>query len=233
MKKMNEVKLIQLILFSILTILSIVLILLDPGTRNYVAKNSHILVICVILWVTLILSFVFLYLDFHLFSIFHKNVTQLDHVAHADTISGIANRFSCDSLIEKYIGAPLPANMGCVMIDITNIIDINKKFGRQAGDDAIRRFSDTMHLVAAGQCFIGRNGGNKFIALFENCSAKQLTGFVDRLHAQLHQFNLQPDIPHIHCQYGVAFHSDADSEANDSITDLIASANRRIYAGKE
>ncbi|MDD2978630.1 MAG: GGDEF domain-containing protein [Hespellia sp.] len=229
MKKMNFYKTIQLILFIIITLLSLFLILLDPDTRSFVAKNSHILVICVMLWITLVLAFVFLFLDFYLFSHFRRNVKQLNQIAHADSIAGIPNRFSCDSLIEKYIGSPLPPNMGCIMIDLTNIIEINKIAGRKEGDRAIRLFSDTLHLAAAGQCFIGRNGGNKFIALFENCREDQLRTFMERFNDQINQVNAKEVITPIEYKYGAAFHSSDPAEALVGITDLIAHANNRIY----
>lgn len=230
MKKMNLYKTLQLIILTALTVLCVALILCDPGTRNYVAKNSHILVICVLLWILLLISYIFLFLDFHLYAHFRQNVKHLDKIAHADSIAGIPNRFSCDSLIEKYIGSPLPPNMGCIMIDLTNIIEINEEYGREIGDEVIRVFSETLHLVAAGQCFIGRNGGNKFIALFENCTQEQLVHFLERFHRQMEQANIHANnLPVIHYEHGAAFHSASPQEADLSITELIAHANNRIY----
>lgn len=230
MKKMTTLKLIQLAVFLLITGISMVLIVFDPDTRNYVGKNPHILVVCLLLWITLVLSFVFIYLDYHTFTGFRRNVKKLNQVAHADMVAGIPNRFSCDSLIEKYIGAPLPANIGCVMIDITNIIEINQEYGREAGDHAIRQFSDALHLVVAGQCFIGRNGGNKFIALFENCDKEQLENFVERLHSQIVESNNEDSNVKIHYKYGLAFHGvDSNTPENMQITDLISNANNQIY----
>lgn len=233
MKKMNLFKVIQLVVFVVLTILCIALVLVDPGTRNYVAKNDHIRIICMMLWLVLLLSFVFLFCDFYLFSHFRRNVKRLNQAAHADIIAGIPNRFSCDSLIEKYIGSPLPADIGCVMIDLSNIIEINQLHGREAGDAAIRHFSDTLHLVAAGQCFVGRNGGNKFIALFENCTQEQLNHFIERLNQQMKLANNHSHTLPIQYKYGIAFHGSDPSEADLGITDLISKANSRIYKKAE
>lgn len=234
MKKMTSLKLIQLIIFLLITFGNIFLILFDSETRYFVASNKHVLIVYLFLWLTLILSFVFMFLDYQLFTRFRRNVSQLNRAAHADTITGIPNRFSCDSLIEKYMGAPLPANIGCVMIDITNIIEINNSWGREAGDRAIRQFSDTLHLVAAGQCFIGRNGGNKFIALFENCSKEQLEAFVERLRFQIDQTNSKEDSFHILYKYGLAYHDAySDQQSATQITDLISRANSQIYQDEQ
>lgn len=230
MKKLNIYKTIQLLILIAVTILCFVLILFDSDTRNYVAKNSHLLTICLMLWLLLILSYLFLFLDFHLYTNVQRNVKQLDKIAYADSIGGIPNRFSCDSLIDKYIGSPLPPNMGCIMIDLTNIIEINNEYGRDTGDNVIRLFSELLHLAAAGQCFIGRNGGNKFIALFEDCTRDQLDLFMERFHGQIEQANTKAVLPVIHYEYGIAFHGTDPAEADLGITELIAHANNRIYA---
>ena len=230
MKRFNFFKAAQLLLFLIITGFCLALILFDPQTRNFVAKNEHIRLICSMLWIVLVLSFIFLFVDFQLFSGFQRSIKNLDQAVHADTITGIPNRFSCDSLIEKYIGEPLPPNMGCIMIDLTNIIDINNAYGREAGDDAIRQFSEMLHLVSAGLCFVGRNGGNKFITIFENCEKIQLVQFLNRLNEQMAIANRQGTAPVIRYKCGTAYHDGTKNDGIEQITELISLANRRIYA---
>ena len=227
MKKLNLFKTIQLIVMIVLTVICIVLIVMNPDVFHYVNKNADIRLICTLLWAILGLSFLFIFFDFCFFSSFRKDMNTLDSVAHADQVAGIPNRYSCDTLIEKYQGKPLPADIGCIMIDLTNLGEINQLYGREQGNISIREFSQTLHMVSAGLCFIGRNGGNKFIALFENSSQEQLERFIDRLDQKMTAFNADPESHPINYKYGMAFyHYDIGIS---SITDLIALANRRIY----
>ena len=54
---------------------------------------------------------------------------------------------------------------------------------RQALGDkrGIRRFGDILREASAGLCFVGRNGGNKFMALFEDCDDEKLNAFLTRV----------------------------------------------------
>ena len=144
----------------------------------------------------------------------------------SDPVSGIANRYSCDSLIEKYLDQPLPRNIGCVMFDLTNIGDVNQNRGHVAGNDLIHDFSGILQASSLNLCFVGRNGGNKFLALFENCTTQKLNIFLDRVSDRVDKHNDNPDVPPILYQYGTAYRED---ESVQTITDLIALSNRRIY----
>ena len=48
------------------------------------------------------ISFLFIFLDFTLYSTFKKDFKELDYAVSSDPVAGIANRFSCDAVIEKY-----------------------------------------------------------------------------------------------------------------------------------
>ena len=66
----------------------------------------------------------------------------------------------------------------CITLDITNLKEINRSYGHLRGNDLIREFSLILQTASSGLCFVGRNGGNEFIALFENCSREKLKTFL-------------------------------------------------------
>ena len=167
MKKFDISKTIQLIIYIILALACGALVLLDPEIYHLVASDSRIRLICGLLWVVLFVSFLFTFLDFSLLSSWKKDYRELDYAVHSDPVAGIANRFSCDALIEKYLDKALPVNMGCVMFDLTNIAQINQKYGHIQGNILIRDFSNILRTTALNLCFVGRNGGNKFIQFYK------------------------------------------------------------------
>lgn len=82
-------------------------------------------------------------------------------------------------------------------------------------------------------CFVGRNGGNKFMALFENCTAQKITLFLELVEKKTAHYNASSDSAPIVYKYGCAYR---ENESVRTITDLIALSNRRIYvkeSGKE
>lgn len=230
MKKFDLFKTIQLVLFFILAGLGLFIIFTDRELYRLIATDPHIRALCALLWVVLAMSFIFIFLDFTLFSTFKKDYHELNYAVSSDPVSGIANRYSCDAIIEKYIDKPLPVDMGCIMFELSNIRDINRIYGHAAGNDIIRDFSDILHSASINIGFVGRNGGNKFIALIEDCSTGKLESFLEGVSTQVKDHNLSDHAISIRYEYGIAFHEGASVK---SITDLIALSNQRIYTDRD
>ncbi len=227
MKKTDFIyKTIQLILFILLTACCLGVILFDQRVYHLVASDPAFRTLCIFLWLALGLSFLFIYRDFHYFTSSRKDYRELDYAVHSDPLSGLANRFSCDVMIEKYLDKPIPENLGCIMFDLTNIHDTNKHYGHLKGNQLIRDFSSILHLASTNMCFVGRNGGNKFLALFEDGNAYKMDSFLKKLDQKIQLYNQDPASSLlIEYRYGVAFH---EGDEVKTITDLIALSNRRI-----
>lgn len=225
MKKLDIAKTIQLIVFIIVALVCAVLILLNPELYHMIAADSRVRLICGLLWLVLFISFLFIFLDFSLLSSWKKDFRELNYAVHSDPVAGIANRFSCDAIIEKYLDQPLPENMGCVMFDLTNISEINKDYGHIQGNILIRDFSNILRMTSLNLCFVGRNGGNKFIALFEDTDRERIDMFLSRVEQKVAEHNAIANAYPIKYRYGIAFH---DGVATPTVTDLIALSFKRI-----
>lgn len=230
MKKFDMFKTIQLILFFILAGVGLYIIFTDKELYRLIATNPHIRAICALLWAVLAMAFIFIFLDFTLFSTFKKDYKELNYVVSSDPVAGIANRYSCDAIIEKHLDKPLPADMGCVMFELSNIRDINRVYGHLAGNNIIHDFSDILHSASINVGFVGRNGGNKFLALIENCEIEKLNSFLECVDQRVKNHNLAENAISICYEYGIAFHEDSSVK---TITELIALSNQRIYINKD
>lgn len=226
MKKFDILKTVQLILFVIIAGVSLYIILTDARLYQLIAGDLQIRMLCALLWASLALSFFFIFMDYSFFSSYKREFRELDYVVSSDPVSGIANRYSCDALIEKYLDKPLPPEIGCIMFDLANIKEINEEHGHVQGNDLIREFSGILQSSSIHLCFVGRNGGNKFLAMFEDCTNEKLKTFLNRVDNKVDRHNAMPDAITILYNYGIAF-----NEGNDAgtITDLIALSNSRIY----
>ena len=219
-------KTIQLILFITLTAICLYIILFDPRMSLLAASDASVRMLCAFLWLILGLSFLFIYRDLTFFSSYKKDFRELDYAVHSDPVSGLANRFSCDAMIDRYLDRALPPDLGCVMFDLTNIGEINRLYGHIQGNRLIKEFSEILKNAASDLCFVGRNGGNKFLAVFEDGTQKDINTFLERVHQKVQSFNSSAARQPIEYRYGIAFH-----EGNEMllITDLIAISNKRIY----
>lgn len=225
MKSIDKLKTIQIICFSVLAVVSGCVIVLSDSLFHTIANDTGVKMMCLMLWLVLGLCFFFIYLDMSLLSRFKNDFRELDYAVHSDPVAGIANRYSSDALIDKYIDKELPNNIGCIMLELSNIREINQLHGHRAGNESIRKFSTLLKMVSVNTCFVSRNGGNKFLAIFEDCSPESIDSFIERLSRMVSNYNEEDDSTHIEYHYGVALSEDSDVE---TITALIALSDRRI-----
>ena len=229
MKRLNYLKIAQLVIYVILTIVCICKIFLNGNVFHQIANDSNMLLLCGLLWAVLGISFIFMFIDFRYFLSYQKEYIEMNYAIHSDPLSGIANRYSCDIIIEQYLDKPLPENMGCINFDLTNIQAINKNLGHVEGNVVIKAFSDILTGCANDKCFVGRNGGNKFIAIFESTTEEEMMNFLNSVEEKVKGYN---NIHHAHAiryRVGAAYH-----EGNNvsTITDLIALSSRRAAMTK-
>lgn len=111
------------------------------------------------------------------------------------------------------------------MFELSNIYDINKTYGHLEGNNLIREFSGILQRASTGYAFVGRNGGNKFLAIIEKCDQEKLNDFLKRVDDRLEIHNQNAEQPPIFIKYGIAFNEGPDI---NSITQLIALSNERI-----
>lgn len=224
MKRFHSYKMVHLAILIFLTLVSL-FALLQPEVKQAVFSSTAATVLFLIVWVVLLTSFIFLLIDFSKISSMKLDYNDLYGVAYADQISGMPNRFSCDTLIEKYYDQDLPLDIGCVMIDLSNLTKVNQQHDRKVGNQMLKDFSDILTSSAVSLCFVGRNGGNKFLAIFEDCSEEKLQIFLSRIAKKVEDHNTQPEAVAIEYKAGSAINS---KEKFAQIDQLITLANKRI-----
>lgn len=224
MKKFNTFKLVQLAILILLALISFYF-LMQPDIKQYIFSSTPATTLFVVVWIVLLVNFIFLLIDFNLISSIKLNYHNLYDVAYSDPLSGIPNRFSCDTIIEKYHDTLLPEDIGCVMIDLSNLPEVNSLYNHTVGNKLLKDFSGILSTAAVSLCFVGRNGGNKFLAIFENCTDEKIQTFLDRIEDRVTQHNQAPDSISIDYHVGTALNS---QEHLEQITKLISLANNRI-----
>lgn len=224
MKKFNTFKIVQLILLIILTAVSLYM-LMQPEVKQYIFDSTPATILFIIVWAVLLVTFIFLLIDFSLISSMKMNYHNLYDVAYSDPLSGIPNRFSCDTIIEKYYDKKLPDDIACVMIDLSNLPEINTLYDHRTGNKVLKDFSGILSTAAVSLCFVGHNGGNKFLAIFENCTDEKLNTFLNRVTDRVDQYNQASDSISMEYRIGKAMNRD---EHLEQITKLISLANSRI-----
>ena len=225
MKKLSVFKIIQLSILAVITLIS-VFFLLKPEVKQFVFSSSSATTLFFLIWIILIASFLFIMIDLSIISSIKLHFHNLYGVAYSDPLSGIPNRFSCDTLIEKYIDSELPEDIGCIMIELANLPEVNSLYDHAAGNRLLKDFSAILSSSELSRGFVGRNGGNKFLAIFEDCTQEKLDAFLTRVFEKVQRHNANADSIDMEYKVGAALNSE---EHLAKITGLIALANNRIY----
>lgn len=224
MKKFNIIKTIQLIILLVFLVLCAYLIFFDKGLYFAISQDRNLRMLCWMLWACFGINFIFVFMDFGFSADYKRDYRELDYAVHSDPVSGLANRNSCDAILDKYADKPLPKGIGCVMIELSNIGEINKRLGHKAGNEVIADFANILKMASVSLCFVGRNGGNRFLAVFEGSTREQIDAFLERLSQKVRNHNEASPERIIEYGFGVAF----EESQVETINELVALSARRI-----
>ena len=195
-KKYRKDKTIQLILFSVLELTALVVLLTNEHLRSRVFTDPALLSLCCVTYLTLVASFLFVLLDFFTLRKVAADHHDLHKQTYLDNLTGLPNRHSLDIVFSSYSTVESLSNVGCCLLTISNLAEINNTHGRDAGDEMLQYFCNILESACDSYGFVGRNGGNEFIIVINDCD----TGVIDlcytALDEQLAAHNEQhPDAP--------------------------------------
>ncbi len=181
-------KILQLSLFIILEFFFLLfLVLYFINSVDTLRKPMFIIMAC-IPSVFFVLSIIFLIYDLKQLKHIASISKQWEQMAYIDK-SGIHNRYSLDLLFQSYSTPESLENVGCCLFTIKNLEEINQKAGRKAGDEVIKDFCNILDESGAKYGFVGRNGGNEFIIVLENCTKATMSLIYAALDKRLHFYN--------------------------------------------
>ncbi len=181
-------KILQLSLFIILEFFFLLFLVLYGVHSGDAIRKPMLIVMACILTVFFVSSIVFLIYDMKQLKRISGFSKQWEQMAYIDK-SGIHNRYSLDLLFQSYSTPESLENVGCCLFTIKNLEEINQKAGREAGDEVIKDFCNILDESGAKYGFVGRNGGNEFIIVLENCTKATMSLIYAAMDKRLHFYN--------------------------------------------
>ena len=161
---------------------------------------------------------------------------RLSQVATLDGLTGVPNRRTMDEMLENAWrrSARQRTPLSLILIDIDHFKEFNDRFGHVEGDRCLVRVANEMRrTLRRPDDFLARYGGEEFLAFPASAPVEAAVGLAERLRALVEQLPLQiPDSgehSRVTISAGVA---GIDSFPSGSVSDLIASADRALYAAK-
>ncbi len=120
----------------------------------------------------------------------------MDYVLYTDKITGLPSRLSCDEKIEQIAKSGALTTFSCVCLYVTNLGDINARYGREVGNQMLAELGQILEITAKQYGFIGYNNSNQFLCLLDHCpyeKAKDMLDFIGN-ELTLAKYNFKPSI---------------------------------------
>lgn len=98
-----------------------------------------------------------------------NQIDSLERRANHDSLTGLFNRGTSQTMIEKYIANfDNQTNAAMVLLDIDNFKTINDTYGHLVGDSLLIDLSDSINKIAYKSSINGRYGGDEFIVFLKD-----------------------------------------------------------------
>ncbi len=191
-------KTIQLVIFLILEIIFFLILITNESLRSSVFTHSGLFTLCIVSWLLFILILLTLFYDVYTLRNFATTNHELQQLAYLDNKTGIPNRTSLDLIFKSYSTKESLKDVGCCLFAIDNISSINETAGREAGDRVIQNFCTILEETGDKYGFVGRNGGNEFIMVINNCTTDLMEHFYDTLDKRILLYNEENSETPIH-----------------------------------
>ncbi len=171
-----------------------------------------------------------------------STLITLNHVAEAerqsmtDGLTGLYNRRSLDSLLEREValaarhGVPLSV----VMIDMDEFKQINDAHGHAAGDHLLRAFADCVRITLRKTDLAFRYGGDEFAIALPQTQVVQAQQVVQKIRQAFGAVDFSSAIAHLDHQPTLSIGVAERSTAHNLLTlpAIMAAADAALYDAK-
>lgn len=151
----------------------------------------------------------------------------LQKKVYLDEATGLPNKNKCEELLSD--SALVEGQVGICVFDLNNLRIINNSMGHEMGDEYIRRFAVLLRESVPEEHFVGRAGGDEFIAIIKNQSHEKMQEILKRLRAHVWKYSEEhTDMP---VSYAVGYALSEDQE-DCTMRILFAEADKNMYINK-
>ena len=226
-KIFRTTKIIQLCLLFILEISFFIILVTHPALGKNLYNNPTLFILSSITWILMIFSLICLFIDFYQMRRFAVESHALNRAAYLDNLTGIPNRHGLDVVFQTYDTPESMASVGCFMVTIDNLKTINESLGHQTGDLLIQNFCSIFEETGDSFGVVGRNGGNEFILVINNCTDVRMNQFIKNLETQITEYNAEHTVAPLQLNYTYILNSEEHAQA---FTHLLTATYNKLHA---
>lgn len=153
---------------------------------------------------------------------------QLEQKAYIDLHTGLPNKSKCEELFHnvEFIKAPT----ACIVFDMNNLKRVNDSLGHSIGDQLILNFARLLRNSIPAKHFVGRYGGDEFMAVIYDATRESITEILTELQNEVEQFNSYGTQFRISYSHGWALSTDYNE---CTLRTLFDKADKYMYENKQ
>lgn len=173
------------------------------------------------------------YVSFTDISEYKANKDRIQKLAHQDTLTGLANRFSLDHRLEQALlsCARNQQRLALMFIDIDHFKDINDSLGHQIGDEFLIQIARRLQDTVRSSDILARLGGDEFVVVLINPDSDESLRIMGEriLHVLGEPYDLSGHLLHSSASIGACLFPDDGHNAQL----LMQRADIAMYAAKD
>lgn len=157
----------------------------------------------------------------------HAN-RQLEQKAYIDLHTGLPNKSKCEELFHNVEFIKTPT--ACIVFDMNNLKRVNDNLGHSIGDQLILNFARLLRNSIPAKHFVGRYGGDEFMAVIYDATRESITEILTELQNEVEQFNSYRTQFRISSSHGWALSTDYNE---CTLRTLFDKADKYMYENKQ
>lgn len=182
-------KIIQLCILIGIELTFFLILTYNPNLSRHIFSSKPLFTLCAVTWIVMIFSLVCLLFDFYKLRSFAAESHALNKAAYLDHLTGMPNRHSLDIVFQNYSTPESVKNVGCALLTIVNLKNVNEEYGHDTGDRIIQDFCNIFEEVGDTYGFVGRNGGNEFVAILSDATHESMNAFLQAIASRVKLYN--------------------------------------------
>jgi diguanylate cyclase (GGDEF)-like protein len=161
-----------------------------------------------------------------------RRVQELEELALLCPLTGIGNRRHTESILATRLHDFDRHGWRCgvLFIDIDHFKATNDRYGHEVGDGVLRQVARTLQSGVRGNDYVGRWGGEEFVAVLANVDKATAAEVAERCRGLIAETPVRcgEDCVEVTVSVGAAL-----SQPEDDVKALVQRADRRMYAAKQ
>ena len=153
----------------------------------------------------------------------------LQKKVYLDEATGLPNKNKCEEILDQPLTEDGTASTALCVFDLNNLRTINNNLGHDRGDAYIRSFAEQLRIAVPEEHFVGRDGGDEFIAVLTGLDHDGVQDCLEVIHRQCAEYSRQhPEMP---ISYAAGYALSTEFPGS-SMRDLFRHADQNMYIDK-